>query len=112
MHRNLIEHPHFKDPEWVSVWLFILLSAGFKRKTVHFDGASLSIPAGSFVSSRREIAHFTGISEAKVWRIIQTMKSADQIAIQQGAKKAVFTVLNWKTYQNVKDQIEDQVKTK
>jgi hypothetical protein len=111
LHRSLLDSPHFKDSEWVHVWNYILLKASHQRHGARFNGDNYDLAPGMFISSRREIAVNTGVNEAKVWRVIKTMESEDQIALRQGSTKAMFTVLNWETYQHGEDRIADPMKT-
>ncbi len=54
IHRGLLKHPLMVQlpAEWFRVWIFILLRANF-QPTTWWDGRrEVSLPAGSFITSR------------------------------------------------------------
>ena len=109
LHRRLLEHPRFRDPEWLSVWLFLLLNATHQPRKMNFDGKLVELKPGQLITGRHAIGKATGVSSAKVWRILETMKFDQQIEQQAGVKGSIFTVQNWQEYQNCEQQSEQRL---
>lgn len=100
LYRKLLEHPRFDDPEWLAVWVHLLLRATHQPYRVNFDGRIVELKPGQLVTGRNSIAEATGVHESKVKRILATMKADQQIDQQAGTKGSIITVRNWQAYQN------------
>jgi hypothetical protein len=111
LHRALLTSPRAKDPEWLAVWIFCLLSACWKPTGALFNGKSVMLQPGQFISSRIEIADATGVKASKVYRVLESMKTDHQIEQQAGAKHSLFTVLNWHSFQSNEQQNGQQLNT-
>ena len=109
LHRRLLDNPRSGDPEWVAVWVYLLLNATHQPYRVNFDGHIIELQPGQLVSGRLAIADATGVHESKVKRILAAMKTDQQIDQQAGVHGSIFTVRNWQTYQNCDQQNGQQV---
>jgi hypothetical protein len=109
LHRKIWKHPRAQDPEWVSVWLYLLSHAAHEECRVLFKGEVHTLKPGQLVTGRKIIARETGVHQSKVFRIINTLKIEQQIEQQAGSKSSMFTVLNWSDHQCREQQIEHQV---
>lgn len=108
LHRQLLENPRFKDPDWVAVWTYLLLTATHAHREALFDGKRVELKPGQLITGRFVIANSTGVHASKVYRILETLKTDHQIEQQAGAKSSMITVLNWALYQNIEQQSEQQ----
>ncbi len=108
LHRQLLENPRFKDPDWVAVWTYLLLTATHAHREALFDGKRVELKPGQLITGRFVIAKSTGVHASKVYRILETLKTDHQIEQQAGAKSSMITVLNWSLYQNIEQQSEQQ----
>jgi len=109
LHRRLLNHPRFKDPNWVAVWVYLLLNATHRPYRVNFDGRLVELQPGQLVTGRLAIADATGAHESKVKRLLKMMKNDQQIDQQAGVKGSIITVRNWQTYQDSDQQNGQQV---
>lgn len=108
LYRKLKEHPRYRQPGFVQVWIHMLLSANYKAKKERFNGKVVTVLPGQFISSRRIISQQTGIKIATVGRLISDLLADLQIDQQTGAKSSMFTVLKWASYQNDDPQTDPQ----
>ncbi len=106
LHRRLLDNPRVTDPEWLSVWVYLLLSATYQPRKMNFDGKIVVLQPGQLITGRHAIANATGVSSAKVYRVLETLKIEQQIEQQAGIKGSMFTVLKWKDYQETEQQTE------
>lgn len=107
LHRRLLDNPRVTDPEWLAVWVYLLLSATHQPRKMDFDGRIVELRPGQFITGRLAIATATGVHESKVKRILAMMKGDQQIDQQAGVKGSMFTVRNWSKFQD-NDQQNDQ----
>ncbi len=98
-HRRLVDHPRFKDPEWLAVWVYLLLCATHQPRKMDFDGRIVELKPGQLITGRHAIADATGVHQSKVRRILTKMKTDQQIDQQAGVKGSIITVVNWQSFQ-------------
>ena len=109
LHRSLLKHPRINDPHWLAVLVYLLLKATHQNYPVKFDGRIVRLQPGQLVTGRSAIAAATGVHEAKVKRLLALMKADQQIDQQAGVKGSIITVRNWHAYQDIGQQIGQQV---
>ena len=99
LHRSLLDHPRYKDPEWVTVWNYLLLKATHTGGRRDFDGQIVELKPGQLITGRIAISEATGVDQNKVRRILETMQKDGQIDREAGRKGSIVTILNWAKYQ-------------
>lgn len=109
LHRQLMDHPRFRDPDWVSVWICILLKATHQPFRVTFDGREVELRPGQFVTGRNALSEATGVHASKIRRVLAVLKNDQQIELQAGVKGSIVTVLNWGLYQTSDQRPGQQV---
>lgn len=109
IHRKLLDNPRFKDGDWLKVWVWMLATATHKPYDVLFKGQRTKLQPGQFTAGRIQIAQETGVAQAKVWRIVEALKSEQQIEQQPSNACSLFTILNWDKYQHDEQQSEQPV---
>lgn len=112
LHRRLLDNPRATDPEWLSVWIYLLLNATHQPRKMNFDGKIVELQPGQLITGRFAIAENTGVNESKVKRILQTLKTDQQIDQQAGVKGSMITVRNWQAYQDADQQIDQRLTSK
>ncbi len=108
-HRSLLDHPRFKDGDWLKVWMAFLLLATHKGYRTVFDGKEIMLLPGQFITSRKSLSALTGVQESKVERTITTLKIEHQIEQVGGAKSRLISIKNWEKFQSGEQQVEQQV---
>tara|TARA_R110000803_G_C11876549_1_gene309151 strand:+ start:67 stop:726 length:660 start_codon:yes stop_codon:yes gene_type:complete len=108
LHRKIWKHPRAQDPEWVSVWLYLICHAAHEKRRVMFKGEVHELEPGQLVTGRKIIASYTGVNESKVRRVIKSLETDQQIDHKPCNKSSMFTVLNWQDYQQTDQQIDQQ----
>jgi hypothetical protein len=99
LHRSLLDHPRFKDPDWIAVWTYLLLNATHQPYRVNFDGHRVELQPGQLVTGRHAISRATGVNDSKVKRVLAVMKDEQQIVPKSGVRGSIITIRNWKRYQ-------------
>jgi len=106
LHRRLLDHPRFRDAEWLSIWTYLLLSATHRDYATLFDGKRVVLKPGQLITGRHSIAEKTGVNASKVFRVLERLKSEQQISQQAGAKNSIITIMNWHKYQHTEQENE------
>lgn len=110
LHRKLLDNPIvMKDSEYLAVWIYLLLNASHAEYPVLFGGKKITLQPGQLITGRKSIASTLCISESKVTRILESLKSEHQIEQQTSNKNRLVSIVNWEHYQQSEHQIEQQL---
>lgn len=107
--RCIKDNPIYKEPDFLAVWIHLLLSANYKETNVFVDGKKILIPRGSLLTSRLQIQQGCGVQQSKVERILKVLKSEQQIEQQSLSKCRIISITNWDTYQSNEQQDEQHL---
>jgi hypothetical protein len=112
LYRKLLENPVSNNPEFLSVWVHLLLMAQHKKTTFIWNGKKQTLESGQLITGRKELSKKTTISESKVYRILKYLEIEQQIEQQTYTKFTVITIVNWSKYQKSEQQLEQQMNNK
>lgn len=98
---------YYKDSEHFHLWHHLLYEANHSDKIIH-DGYFNKISKGQFSTSIRRLSNETGISIAKVRRILKNLEIDTQISTLKTSKCSIITILNWDDYQGHDTESETQ----
>lgn len=112
--RKFKKSSFYKDSIYVHVWIHLLLSANWSEKRIKLDGSDqfIDIKPGQFLTSRTKLSAELGINRSKLERILNALKSEQQIEQQTFSKYRVISICNWSEYQQNEQQNEPQVSSK
>jgi len=110
LHRKILENPIIcKDSDYFAIWCYLLLKATHKNQDKIFKGKRITLKEGQLITGRKVISSVFKISESKVQRILKAFESEQQIEQQTSNANRLITIINWKQYQNNKQQSEQPV---
>lgn len=105
LHRKMLDNPIvMKDADHLAVWVYLLLHATHKDYPALFRGMKITLHPGQLITGRKSIASSLCIDEYKVYRILNDLKSEQQIAQQTSNKNSLITILKWELYQDTTQQ--------
>lgn len=110
--RKIEQTSIFTSSEAVHVFLFLLVRANRKKRTVVIGNQVVELKPGQLATGRKAIADATGINESKVYRVLELLKNEQLIEQQARNKFSIITVRNWSQYQESEQQNEQQVNSK
>ena len=110
--RALMDKGWSSKPEYVSVWVHLLMMANHKEKDVFIDGESRTINPGQFITSRKKLSEQIGVHESKIQRILSCFENEHQIEQQAKSKYRIISIVNWDKYQGNEQQNEQQMNSK
>ena len=105
LHRSIQDSAISAHPEYLAVWVHILLRAQYSASTCVTGRSIVRLEAGQLMFGRIKFAAQVGISEAKVRAALDVMKSLDMITIKSMAKYSIISITNWQKYQEDSQQI-------
>ena len=112
IHRKIWDNPRSNDPDWMSVWIYILTQATHDPLESTFKGKNIMLQPGQFRTGRKKIARDTGVEESKVNRLLKRYESEQQIEQQKSNKGTIITIKNWNDYQHNEHQDKQQMNIK
>jgi len=105
LHRKIWDNPRAKDPEWLAVWLYLLTHATHKPILGVFQGKVINLIPGQLITGRAAISNKVGVLESKVRRVLETLKTDQQISQQTSNLNSLITIVKWNEYQQISQQI-------
>lgn len=113
LHRKILDNPTVcQNPDFLAVWIYLLLNATHSEIKVIFNGNEISLMPGQLITGRKTISEIMKVEESKVQRILKKLENAHQIEQQTSTKNRLITILNWESYQQSEQQNEQQVNNK
>lgn len=109
VYRSIWDKGWSKKPEFVAVWLYLLKEATHERREIFWNGKSVFIEEGQFITGRSKIAENTGVHESSVERILKTFEIEQQIEQQKTTTSRLISILNWSKYQEVEQRSEQRL---
>lgn len=95
----------YKDTNTKNVFIHCLLKANWKEG--HFEGQT--IPRGSFVTGRKELAKQLMMTEQEVRTALKHLKSTNEITIKSTNKYSIITIVNYDLYQQNNQEYNQQL---
>lgn len=107
LHRKVLDNPVVtKDADHLAIWTYLLLNATHKEYPALFKGEKITLQAGQLITGRKSIARELRVSESKVYRVLDALKSEHQIEQQRSSHNSLITIVNWDKYQVSEQQNE------
>lgn len=110
--RSLKGNPLIYKPDYLSVWIYLLLSVNYQDNEFIFNNEKILIKSGSFITSRSKIGKSIKVQQSKVERILKYLETEQQIKQQTFNKFRIISICNWSKYQQTEQEIEQQVNNK
>lgn len=95
LHRKLLDWQWYDDTNIVRVFLHLLLKANFDIKGWH----DISIERGQLVTSIKNLAAETHLSEMQIRRALTQLQKTKEITIETTNKYTMITICNYAKYQ-------------
>jgi DnaD/phage-associated family protein len=110
LYRKILDNPIvMKDTECLAVWIYLLLNATHKEKSVMFKGKRIALKPGQLITGIISISKKMKINKDKVQRTLKLFENDKQIEQQTSNKNRLITIVNWDLYQDFDKQNDKQV---
>jgi len=110
LHRQILDNPIIRKPNYCHLWVTLLLKAAHKGKDFIWNNEKQSLLPGQLLTGRTKLAEQTGIAPSTVEHILKYLESEQQIEQQTTQKFRIITIKNWEKYQGGKRN-EQQMNT-
>lgn len=100
LHRKLLKNALISDPDYLALWVRLLLMASHEETYIIFNGSKMPIKPGSFVTSRLKLSQQSHIHRSKLERILNYLKSEQQIEQVNLGTGRLISITNWHKYQD------------
>lgn len=107
--RKVFDNPYMRKPENLHLWVTLLFEATHKEVEYVWNGRKIILQPGQFITGRKKLSTYTGLSESMVERSLKTFEIEQQIEQQKSSTSRLITIINWDKYQNTEQQIEQPV---
>lgn len=104
IHRQLMKHWIWQEPEAFKFWMALLLEANWEEKKTMFNGSLLTVKRGQLVFGRIKYSMKLGISEKRIRRYLNLLEKDDMIGQQKTNKFTLISIVNYESYQDKASQ--------
>ena len=101
LHRSLLNWEWYDNANTTRLFIHCLLSANHKDNKWH----GITIPTGSFITSRAKLANSLKLSERKIRTALNDLQTTNELTIKTTSRYSIITVNNWDLYQQNDQQI-------
>lgn len=105
IHRALLDHWCATEPEALAVWVRLLCEANFESKKSMINGCLIDVERGQLVFGLDAFSKKSGVSVAKLRRIISMLESDGMISRQKTSKYSLISIACYDKYQEDDRQI-------
>ena len=105
VHRALLDHWCATEPEALAVWVRLLCEANFESKKSMINGCLIEVERGQLVFGLDAFSKKSGVSVAKLRRIISMLESDGMISRQKTSKYSLISIACYDKYQEDDRQI-------
>jgi hypothetical protein len=99
-------------PEYLAVWIHLLLSASYKEGEILVGRQVVRLLPGQLVFGRQKFAEKVGVSESICRSALKVLENLQQITIKSETKFSVITITKWSFYQEASPANDQQVTNK
>lgn len=104
LHRSLMDHWIWGEPEAVVFWLSLLMDANHTTVKKLFNGALVEIQRGQLLFGLESFEKKTGVSIRKMRRYLSMMEKECMIDRQKRNKYSLITIANYEKHQTTDSQ--------
>lgn len=108
VHRKILENPMMNKSSYLALWIVLLLKANHKEKKMIWNGKTITIQKGQFITSRDVLSKHTGVHRSSIERILKYLENEQQIKQETTTKFRLITILNWEKYQDVDNKMSNK----
>lgn len=112
IHRKLLENPITSKPDYLSVWVHLLLMANHKETSFIWNNQKQILKEGQLLTGLKVLSKKTGVAQGTVYRILNYLENEKQIEQQKTTKFTIITIVNWSKYQRNEKQNEKQIENR
>jgi len=102
--RTLTKHWCASDPNFLATWVWLLSEANWQDKKALINSSVVELKRGQLIFGLNAFSHKSGVSVAKLRRIINTLEEEGMINRQKTNKYSIISIVKYDEYQSVNKQ--------
>jgi len=106
LYRQMWDKGWSKHPNYVAVWVYLLKEATHEPWEYLWNGKTIVLQEGQFITGRKKISQETGVGESSVERILNFFKNEQQIEQQKSSTSRLISICNWNKFQKGEQPFE------
>lgn len=99
LHRKILDNPIALKPNYLSIWLYLLLEANHKDNEIIWNNEKITVKRGQFIGSIFEISRQFSLSTGTVTYVLDYLKFERMVERVSNKRFTLFTILNYDLYQ-------------
>lgn len=100
LHRRIMDSDVWKRPEYLRVWLTLLLKANYAPSVaMGAKGKPLPLPAGTVLTSREDLMRYSRATERVVRNSLDCFVALGMITRETTKSYTLIKIVNWGNYQ-------------
>ena len=112
LHRKLLDNCISTRPEYLALWVTLLLMANHAENSFIWNDEKITIRAGQLLTGLKQLSKKTGIAQTTVYRILKFLENEKQIEQHKTTKFTILTIVQWDAYQHNEQQSGKQTENK
>lgn len=106
LHRKIEDSIIFSNEKGLKIWIWCLLRAGHKQKSVFLGRSKITLLPGQFVTGSNTMEEELNLGKSTIWYWLRILEKEGQVGIKTTNKYSVITIPNWAKYQEVGNKEE------
>lgn len=116
LYRKIMDSPIWSDPHYLKLWIYCLLKARHKERTVIIGNKTITLYPGQFITGRKTLADDLNegmkpkqqLSESTWWRYLNNLEDWGMLNIKKTNKYSVVSIVKWHEYQKTEQQTNNK----
>lgn len=100
LHRRIRKHWIFQEPDFLKIWLTMLMDAKYVRCKEMVNGVLVTVERGQLVFGLDQWETTHKISKSKLRRLLKMLENDGMINRQKTNKYSLITIINYESYQS------------
>jgi len=105
LHRKLIDNPIMKDPELLQLFVYCLLRANHKEKSIFHGNTLIEIGRGEFITGRYEMAEYLEQNPNTLYNRMKKLEKFGFIGLKTNNKFTIVNVHKYDIYQESDEEV-------
>lgn len=110
LHRQLLDSVQFSNPNYLKIWIWILLKANHKERTISIKVSKgyteVTVGRGQFVFGRNKAEQELNLDASLIYRVIKSFQQSGSIDVKSNNQYSIITVCKYDDYNNIKEENE------
>lgn len=109
LHRQILENPLSNKPNYLAVWIYLLLKANYKQKRIIWNNETIELKPGQFIGSILQISTHFSLSTGTITYILDFFEKEGMLRRTSNKRFTLFEILNYHKYQKVEIKQSEEI---